>query len=733
MTPLAWAVSEALVQFIWQGGLVTVLASFALFLLRKRTPNARYVVCCLALLALAVLPVITAFTLYDPLAANRLAPAAITLTIRAVWSGTPSPEKWLPAAEPWILRIWIFGVLFLSLRLAWLGTRIASLKRTGGSPDKFILTLANALARRIGMTRAVRILVSAVPDGPGVIGWFRPVILLPAATILNLTTDQLEAILAHEIVHLHRYDDLVNIAQTLIETLLFYHPAVWWLSNRIRLERELCCDDLAVRASSSALCYARALTSLERLRVSPPRLALAATGSPLEYRIRRILLAHEQNPASARVPGTIVLALMTICLALYSLPAQSSTTDPPARVQYPESARLQGIEGTVPVQLQIDNAGAVSEAKAIGGPRELRQAAVQSASALRFPESPATTERVDVAFQLTPSSPPPQPLPSQNRAEAIERILPKQSDLHLLLAAMGAAYGKTDPAVLEAGHKAALQLDEHFGEYFGDRQKPQAKTFDLQIHSVLAWIAQIEKDDATAETELKKVLAVDPDDAGTSYALGSIIMHEAVAGNELARYSEAIYDFARSLTVTGPNALPADIKAAAEAALKDTYGSYHGSTDGLDDLLRQVGASALPPANFHIARADELSPWEATKSRLLERGDAYFASIKDKPLPQTIEASVVMQLSPNRILVNTGDAPEGDAVLRLDAANYAPVRPGTVLRFHGVVDSYTSSPYTLTLVIIDPKEDISGLSTKRKSNIVARIFKGFVHLVRHLA
>ena len=99
----------------------------------------------------------------------------------------------------------------------------------------------------MGSSRAIRILIAAIPDGPSVVGWFRPVILLPASAILNLSRDQLEAILAHEIAHLRRYDDMVNIAQSVVETLLFYHPAVWWISNRIRHERELSCDDLAVR------------------------------------------------------------------------------------------------------------------------------------------------------------------------------------------------------------------------------------------------------------------------------------------------------------------------------------------------------------------------------------------------------------------------------------------------------------------------------------------------------
>src|SRR5580692_6312419 len=122
--------------------------------------------------------------------------------------------------------------------------------------------------------RAIRVLISTVAESPSVIGWLRPVILLPAATLAGLEPEQLQAVLAHEIAHIRRHDYLVNLAQTVVETLLFYHPAVWWVSARIRHERELCCDDAAVAMCGDAVFYARALTSLERLRAATPRLAM---------------------------------------------------------------------------------------------------------------------------------------------------------------------------------------------------------------------------------------------------------------------------------------------------------------------------------------------------------------------------------------------------------------------------------------------------------------------------
>src|SRR6185295_12499034 len=150
----------------------------------------------------------------------------------------------------------------------------------------------------------------------GVIGWLRPVILVPAAAIAGLSPEQLEAVLVHELAHILRYDHLVNAAQTLVETLLFYHPCVWWTSARIRHERELCCDDLAVASCGDAVCYARALTRLERMRITTPAIALAGTGGPLAYRIRRLLGAGTQGYGPSKLPGLFALVVGLACFGL---------------------------------------------------------------------------------------------------------------------------------------------------------------------------------------------------------------------------------------------------------------------------------------------------------------------------------------------------------------------------------------------------------------------------------
>src|SRR5213076_1329469 len=142
---------------------------------------------------------------------------------------------------------------------------------------------------------AAHVVETTLVDVPMVVGWLRPAILLPVAALASLSTTQIEAILAHELAHIRRHDYAVNVLQAIVETLLFYHPAVWWLSNRIRVEREHCCDDVAVALFGNPLQYARALTRFEELRLDPAHALLAANGGSLLTRIRRLVGAHGES------------------------------------------------------------------------------------------------------------------------------------------------------------------------------------------------------------------------------------------------------------------------------------------------------------------------------------------------------------------------------------------------------------------------------------------------------
>ena len=221
---------------------------------------------------------------------------------RPAWLDTLASIRIEPLL-PTLMLAWLIGVAMLSLRLltGWLWVQRL---RTHGVAEasEACRTMTRRLARRLHISRAVTLLESSLVDVPTVIGFLKPVVLLPASALGGLAPHQLEAILAHELAHIRRHDYLVNLLQTLVETVLFYHPAVWWLSRRIRIERENCCDDLAVSLCGDPVAYALALADLEALRSGPApdhHIAMAATGGSLLQRVRRLLGAPSSHTGRA--------------------------------------------------------------------------------------------------------------------------------------------------------------------------------------------------------------------------------------------------------------------------------------------------------------------------------------------------------------------------------------------------------------------------------------------------
>jgi beta-lactamase regulating signal transducer with metallopeptidase domain len=228
----------------------------------------------------------------QPPAANSLADAWSagwhTLAMRL--------RPWLPL----LVMCWLVGTSFCSLRplLGWLTLR--RLRTVGVSAiGQGLEESARRIAARLYITRTVSVLRSTLAKTPLVVGWLRPVLLIPVTVAAQLPLADLEAILAHELAHVRRHDFVVNVWQTLLETVFFYHPAVWSLSHRLRAEREHCCDDVALSVVGDAVCYGRALLHVEELRGPEALLALGAGGGgSLRSRILR-LFDRPTPPASA--------------------------------------------------------------------------------------------------------------------------------------------------------------------------------------------------------------------------------------------------------------------------------------------------------------------------------------------------------------------------------------------------------------------------------------------------
>ncbi|HUQ85957.1 MAG TPA: M56 family metallopeptidase [Vicinamibacterales bacterium] len=330
---LAWT----LLHFLWQGALLGLIAFLLLRLARPDRASTRYAIG-VATLGLMLVTSIATFAQLSKDAPPPIVRSPVTVapirsaasssvdeTVSEVTKGGTSQSMirtntavfatWRPAplgttTTSLLVLAWAIGVLALSLRLlgGWMLTRSLT-RHAVSSVSPAIIAAAGAIAARLELRRAVRIVESGAVVVPTLVGWIKPVVLLPAAALSGLSPEQLQAILAHELAHVRRHDYLVNLLQSMIETLLFYHPAMWWVSSQVRAEREHCCDDLAVEVCGDRLIYVTALAELTTI-ASHRAFALAATDGSIVARVRRILgrprAMHEPTPAWA------VLALFVL-------------------------------------------------------------------------------------------------------------------------------------------------------------------------------------------------------------------------------------------------------------------------------------------------------------------------------------------------------------------------------------------------------------------------------------
>ena len=294
-----YALGWALVQFLWQGALVGAATGVVLALLSGQDARIRYGVACMSLWVMLGLPLATGLRTYGN-APVQSVEVSHTGAVSETYALSPVPasgsdtmvqtrreegnaaswpiwtsatvEAWLPT----LALVWLIGVVGLSLRTAGGWLWIQRMRRSG-TPLPQLMEMIGGVVGRLRLSRTAGVFESAFVEGPTVVGWLKPAVLLPASAITGLSVEQLRVIVAHELAHVRRHDYLINLFQSLAETLLFYHPIVWWLSRRIRVERERCADDLAVAACGDPELYAGALADLEDAR-APVALAMTATG-----------------------------------------------------------------------------------------------------------------------------------------------------------------------------------------------------------------------------------------------------------------------------------------------------------------------------------------------------------------------------------------------------------------------------------------------------------------------
>jgi len=293
MQSLGWT----LLHFLWQGTALAALAAAAMELCRRA--SARYLLGVGALGLMLLAPVATFFSYWqersDVAAIAKSSPPAAaawsTARGRTAAGGSAHPGSITPSLDalPWLVEAWLLGVAFFSLRTAG-GFLLLERERRRQSTvvNDGVLEICHTLQERFGLHRAIAYCECNWLQAPVVIGWFRPLVFLPVTALTGLSEEQLGVVIAHELAHIKRLDPFVNVFQVCVETLLFYHPAIWWLNKKVRAEREHCCDDMAVALCGNAVEYARALTLMEEWR-SAPVFAMAANRGPLTERIVRVL------------------------------------------------------------------------------------------------------------------------------------------------------------------------------------------------------------------------------------------------------------------------------------------------------------------------------------------------------------------------------------------------------------------------------------------------------------
>jgi beta-lactamase regulating signal transducer with metallopeptidase domain len=347
---LVHATGWTLLHSLWQGAFVALLLGLLLLLLHRQSARLRYAVAGGAMLAQLLLAIATFSNYYNQapeatLSAKASAPY-ITAPVAEVYIAPAQSSFWEAPFEvaqvyfeqhmPLLVTLWLLGMLVMAIRFIGGVAYTQRLRHYRTTPlGANWQQQLSAISEAMGVKQAVRLVESALVQVPIAIGFTKPVILLPVGAVTGLTQAQVEAVLAHELAHILRRDYLINLLQSVVDMLFFYHPVVWWMSGIVRAERENCCDDIAVAVCGDTLTYARALAEIEAMRLpAAPAIALAFSGKrgSLMSRIKRLVGQQSLKPtftegfAAALVLVTGLLVLSFGAMASLKPQADSDTT-----------------------------------------------------------------------------------------------------------------------------------------------------------------------------------------------------------------------------------------------------------------------------------------------------------------------------------------------------------------------------------------------------------------------
>lgn len=336
-------VGWTLIHSIWQGLLIGAMLWVALRFIPKSAASARYLTATFSLALMIAVTIVTA--VYESGTFNQGNYASATelplfLASEFQTSVSGADESALSAATQWLNNVmnlivagWVVGILLFSLRLAMGLVYVQHLRLTAQPVDQKFHLMVKQLAAGMGIRKIIDIGSSCKLQAPVVVGYFKPIILFPIGMLAGLSTQQVESILLHELSHVKRHDYLVNIIQSITEVVLFFNPFVWHISTTIRMEREHCCDDLAVARTNDPIGYAGTLLQLEEIRMHgfAPALSIHSNKSQLHQRIQRIMekSVNSRNEKSKTWPlaALVVIGLVSASWMSY----QTQGKDEPGR------------------------------------------------------------------------------------------------------------------------------------------------------------------------------------------------------------------------------------------------------------------------------------------------------------------------------------------------------------------------------------------------------------------
>jgi bla regulator protein blaR1 len=339
-SPVAEALGWTLIHALWQGFAVVCTVALLLHLTRRSRAALRYQIGMSGLLGQVMLSALTFGWYYEPAqAVSQLAlPVSRSLYVMTVQTQTSwltATQSFLNAHLPEVVWAWLVGVGLFGVRLVGGWLYVQRLRQTATLPVPAALAnVADRIARQLDVS--ARLQFSARVVGPMVVGIVKPVVLWPVGLLAHLSATDVEAILAHELAHIRRHDYLLNVLQSIVEVLYFFHPALWWLSARVREEREHCCDDVAVAVVGDARVLARALARVEewqRQAEEVPALAMAFASKRqlLLHRVRRMLGVPTRPLVSNNsLAGLTLLTLLLVSVSVYAV----GRSEEPKMVRY---------------------------------------------------------------------------------------------------------------------------------------------------------------------------------------------------------------------------------------------------------------------------------------------------------------------------------------------------------------------------------------------------------------